>query len=96
MVVGTSEPQDFQLLDEGVPFVGTGFTVEIVWRGNAPAGPLSVAWISAADGTVRLTGTSQIAVGTYGFRWKLTDGIGQVGFIPNLHELHDTLRVVRA
>ncbi len=86
MVVGTTEPQDFALLDDGVALVGTGFTLGIDWRGTDPTGPVVVAWLDQAAGTVRVTGTGSMAVGTYFWRWTLTDSGGKIGYIPNKGE----------
>lgn len=83
MVAGTSEPQDFQLKDDGANLVGTGFTVGIVWSETTPAGPPTVAWLSQAAGTVRVTGCASMAVGKYPFRFSLTDGASAVGYCPN-------------
>jgi hypothetical protein len=96
MVFGTSEPQDFQLLDDGAALDGTGFDIEIEWRGSVPPGPPVAAWLVVADGTVRVTQTSQIPIGAYLYRWKLTDGLGRVGYVPNMNQLPDTWKVVRA
>ena len=99
MVVGTSEPQDFQLYnEEDVPLVGTGVTVEIDWRGTDPVGSpgVTVAWLDATIGTVRVTDTEDMPVGLYRFRWKLTDsGGGRSGFIPNLDIEANYWRVAR-
>lgn len=84
--VGTSEPQDFQLRDDGSAYVGTGITVtlEIANRSGAViATPPTVAWVSAAAGTVRVSGVEHLAVGTYYVRYVLTDSGGDVGYIPN-------------
>lgn len=83
MVVGTEEAQDFQLLDDGVALVGTGFTIDIEWR-TAPSSPApTVAWLSQAVGTVRVTGCEGMALGSYPFRFILTDGAGSEGYAPN-------------
>ena len=86
MVVGTTEPQDFQLLDDGVALVGTGFTIGLSWRDATPDGPPSVAWLSQAAGTVRVTSTGSMAVGTHRFRFTLTDSGSKVGYLPNLDQ----------
>jgi hypothetical protein len=83
MVFGTSEGQDFQLLNDGVALNGTGLTVSIEWRDPAPTSPPTVAWLSAAAGTVRVTGTGSMAVGRYPFRFKLVDGGTLIGYAPN-------------
>ena len=84
--VETSEAQDFQLRDDGEPLVGTGFTVtlEITNRsGAAIATPPTVAWLSQAAGTVRVSGCENLAIGTYYVRFILTDSGGKVGYVPN-------------
>lgn len=84
---GTSEPQDFALLDEGAPLVGTGLTLELVIteaNGTALGSPApTVAWLVQADGTVRVLGTETLSLGSYSVRYQLTDGLGQVGYAPN-------------
>jgi len=94
MVVGTSEPQDFQLLEDGVAKDGTGWDVDIEWR-DSPDTPPTVAWLVQASGTVRVTGTESMAVGQYRFRFSLTDGGGDVGYVPNLDKEANVWRVVR-
>lgn len=83
MVVGTSEPQDFELLNNGAAIDGSSLGVDIEWRAPAPSNPPTVAWLSAAAGTVRVTGAEGMAVGTYPFRFILTDGASDDGFAPN-------------
>lgn len=83
MVVGTTEPQDLQLSDDGVNLDGTGLTVGLVWR-VAPGGSPTVAWLSQSSGTVRVSGCGSMAVGTYYVRFSLTDGGGLVGYAPNV------------
>ena len=96
MVVGTTEPQDFQLLDDHAPLVGTGLDIDIEFRANeVDAEDLpSVAWLSQATGTVRVTDVESLAVGTYHFRFTLTDSGGKVGYVPN-ESATDVWRVVR-
>ena len=83
MVVGTSEPQDFQLLDDGVALVGTGFDVAIVFR-RPPGGTPTVEWLNQAVGTVRVSGVDEMTVGSHYFRFHLTDSGGGDGYVPNL------------
>jgi len=83
MVVGTSEPQDFLLLNNGAAVVGTSLTVGLEWRGTAPAGTFSVSWLDAPAGKVRVTGTGSMVIGIYPFRFTLTDGGGAKGYCPN-------------
>lgn len=93
MVEGTSEPQDFQLLDDGAPLDGTGWTVGIEWRGDDPTGP-TVDWLSQADGTVRVSGCEDMAVGIYPFRFTIANGGGALAYVPNAASA-DEWRVVR-
>lgn len=82
----TSEPQDFQLRDDGAAFDGTSITLalEIVDRSGAViATPPTVAWLDQAAGTVRVSGCEALAVGSYYVRYVLTDSNGKVGYIPN-------------
>lgn len=87
--VGTSEPQDFELRDVGEAIDGTGFTVELEIKQLVDGepidvgGPPSVGWLVQADGTVRVTGVENLEVGNYLVRFKLTDGVGNIGFFPN-------------
>lgn len=84
---GTSEPQDFQLNDDGEALVGTGLTVELVImraNGEALGSPApSVAWLSQSGGTVRVSDVDVLPVGNYSVRYSLTDGLGIVGYAPN-------------
>lgn len=83
--VGTSEPQDFQLRDDGEALVGTGYSValEIENRSGAViATPPTVAWLSQAAGTVRVSGAQNLDEGTYLVRYALTGG-ALVGYCPN-------------
>lgn len=87
--VGTSEPQDFALVNEGAAILGAGITVEleIAQRVNgadvAVVDPPAVTWLNESAGTVRVTGTEGLELGTYLVRFKLTDTAGEVGFVPN-------------
>jgi len=104
MVAGTSEPQDFQLLNEGVALVGTGFTLGIEFASNgtytaaqvtALAGVI-VTWLSQATGTVRAsTGISALPIGLYPFRFTLTDSGSKKGYVPNLDASPNLWRVVK-
>jgi len=93
MVVGTTEPQDFQLLDDGVAIDGSGLTIGLDWRGTDPTGSPAVAWLVQASGTVRVTSVGTMAVGSYPFRFSLTDGAGKIGYCPNAG-VPNTWRVV--
>lgn len=87
--LGTTEPQDFALENDGVAIVGTGFTLglQIVKRvGSADVAvvsPPTVAWLNQSGGTVRVTGAGALVVGSYLARFTLTDGGGKIGFVPN-------------
>lgn len=84
MVVGTTEPQDFVLINAGVAFNLTGMqSVEIDWRGTDPDGAFNVAILDAPAGQVRVTGTGVMEIGDYPFRFKVADAGGKIGFIPN-------------
>lgn len=83
MVVGTTEPQDIQVLNEGAAIVGTGFNVAIVFR-TSPGGTPVAAWLNQATGTVRVTGTGSMRIGMHYYRIALTDSGGKVGYVPNL------------
>lgn len=101
--VGTSEPQDFQFRNAiaggaATAIVGTGLTVTLqihdARTGVAVASPPSVAWLDQAAGTVRVTGTGTLALGSYLVRYKLTDAGTLVGFAPNGAQA-DIWRVVK-
>lgn len=87
--VGTTEPQDFALLDDGEAVVGTGFTLGLRISQKVDGAyvaldvPPTVAWLSQAAGTVRVSGAGALAIGSYLVRYTLTDGGGKVGFVPN-------------
>lgn len=98
MVILTSEPQDFQLLNDGSPLDGTGWTVTIVFQEDdaETTWPEDVVadWLDQTAGTVRVTGIENMPLGLHRFRFKLTDGGGQVGFVPN-EAAPDVWKVVR-
>lgn len=88
--IGTSEPQDFSLQNDGEAIDGTGLDLELVIYQNVvdedpvPVDtPPSAAWLDQAAGTVRVTGVEDLEVGLYYVRFKLTDGLGKDGFCPN-------------
>lgn len=98
MVVGTTEPQDFALTDDGEALVGTGLTIGIAFEVastlTAEEKP-TVAWLDQAAGTVRATPPAGMPVGAHRFRWTLTDSGGKVGFVPNLDATPNLWRVVK-
>lgn len=103
MVIGTTEPQDFQLLDDGAVLVGTGLDVAIEFRtagltaaqlAATATSAISVAWLAQATGTVRVTGMEGLPLGTYYFRFTLEDLTGDIGYVPN-EATSDEWRVVR-
>lgn len=85
MVLGTTEPQDFQLYDDGVALVGTGLTVTIEFREAGISA--TAAWLVQADGTVRVTAVTGMSTAnqTYHFRFKLVDGSSKIAYCPNGH-----------
>jgi hypothetical protein len=86
IVEGTSEPQDFQLQDDAANLVGTGLTIGLVVYDNTGASVSSaptVAWLSQADGTARVSSVNLLSVGEYHVRFSLTDGASKVGYCPN-------------
>jgi hypothetical protein len=91
---GTSEPQDFELRNDGEAVDGTGFDVTLYICQNVVSGEpicpegepppeITVAWLSQANGTVRVTGVEFLEVGQYLVRFRLTDDNNQDGFFPN-------------
>lgn len=84
IVEGTTEPQDFALLDDGAALVGTGFDLGIDFRETSDElDDVVVAWLNQATGTVRVTGLEGLPTGKYHVRFTLTDGAGKVGYVPN-------------
>ncbi len=88
MVLGTSEPQDFQLLNNKQPLDGTGLTVGIEFREVGVIG-VTAAWLDQAAGTVRVTGVENLERKTYHARFTLTDGSGKVGYVPGPSDAFD-------
>jgi hypothetical protein len=85
IVEGTTEPQDYQILDDGDALVGTGFDVglNVYLNGQlVTTGVPTVAWLSQAAGTVRVSGMDGLAAGEYAVRYTLTDGSAKVGYVP--------------
>jgi hypothetical protein len=91
IVEGTTEPLDIALKDKGVAINGTSpdtaVTLEIAKRladgtTEAVETPPTVAWLSKANGTVRVLGAETLALGSYLVRYKLTTG-SSVGYCPN-------------
>jgi hypothetical protein len=85
IVEGTTEPQDYAILDDGDALVGTGFTVglKVYLNGQlVTASVPTVAWLDQAAGTVRVSGMDGLAAGEYTVRYTLTDGSAKVGFVP--------------
>lgn len=87
--LGTTEPADLQLTDDGENLVGTGLTlgleIEKYVNGAMVAidTPPTVAWLSAAAGTVRVTDLDNLDEGNYYVRFSLDNGAGSVGYVPN-------------
>lgn len=96
---GTSEPQDFALFDNGIALVGTGFSVALTITtasGAVLGSPApTVAWLSQADGTVRVSDVQTLPVGSYSVRFQLEDLAGSIGYAPN-GDSADTWDVVSA
>jgi hypothetical protein len=85
--LGTSEPQDFALKNDGEPFDGTGFDLDIEVYASGEIleveyGP-TVTWLSQGTGTVRVTGVEGLEVGTYLVRFRVTDSDLKIGYFPN-------------
>jgi hypothetical protein len=87
--LGTSEPQDFALKDDGASFDASGYTLaleiarKIAGGTEAVTSPPTVAWLNQTGSTVRVSGVERLTLGSYFVRFKLTDGGGKVGFVPN-------------
>ena len=88
--VGTSEPQDFGLLNDGEALDGTGFTIgmEIFRLVDGVMVPvtetgLSVAWLSQSGGTVSVTGVEALIEGKYFVRYTITNVANDLGYVPN-------------
>lgn len=97
LVVGTSEPQEIQLTDDGSPLNGTGLDLDIEFSTGSvdETDDVTVAWDTQASGTVLMTNVSGLPVGFHKFRFTLTDGGGAKGYIPNLDVEPNVLRVVK-
>jgi hypothetical protein len=85
IVQGTSEPQDFLIRNDGDALDGSGFTIglSIYQDGQVPSSVPTVAWLSQANGTVRVSGVNVLSSGEYRVRFSLTDGSSKVGYVPN-------------
>jgi hypothetical protein len=93
MVVGTTEPQDFELLESGAALDGTDLDIAIEFRESVSG--VTIAWLDQGEGTVRVTGVENLSARTYHFRFKLTDNSDDFGYIPNLESAPNEWRVVR-
>jgi hypothetical protein len=92
--VGTSEPQEFRLENDGNPIDGTGFTVGIrILFGSEEIATVTVDWLDENAGTVAVLGVEDLAIGVYQVRFSLTDGENLVGYFPN-SKAPDVWRVV--
>ncbi len=86
IVVGTSEPQDFAIFNEGEAQDGSGLSVDIhvfTETGDTFSPAPSVDWLNQSAGTVRVTDTDGLTVGSYRVRFVLTDSGTLVGYAPN-------------
>ncbi len=86
---GTTEPQDFQLIADGVNLDATGLTLglRIDDRNGVPVTLTgSFAFLNDASGTVRVLLDAvdlPLNKSAYQVRWSITDGSGKIAFIPN-------------
>ncbi len=90
-VVGTSELQTFQLLEDGGPLNGSTWDVEIAFRTDVvPAltpeqvsgiSQVTAAWLDQLTGTVRVSGVEFLPTGKYYFRFEVTGG-GKTAYFP--------------
>lgn len=94
MVVGTGEPQDFQITDDLTTLDGTDWTIALRFTDGPDSPPTSVAWLDQDGGKVRVSGCEDMAVGRYLWRFKITDGSGNHAFAPSGKDAN-TWRVVR-
>lgn len=101
--VGTSEAQDFQLLDRGAVPTGdaTGYDIELEIARKLAGGlteevetPPTVAWLNPALWTVRVIGVESLTIGNYLVRYRVTDLAAKEGFFPN-GEKADLWKVVK-
>lgn len=97
LVKGTSEPQSIQLTDDGDPLNGTGQDLDIEFAVGAAeeTDAVTVAWLSQSGGTLQMTNTENLPVGSHKFRFTLTDGGGGKGYVPNLSASPNVLQVVK-
>lgn len=91
---GTSEPQDFGLRNkpyggEMGAYDGSGIDVELVIQKRVDGelveveDPPTVAWLSQAAGTVRVSGVETLEPGNYFVNFQVTDSGGKIGYFPN-------------
>lgn len=86
IVEGTSEPQDFQLLDDNEAFDGTGFDIGLKVYSNGTlvtSSPPTVAWLDQGTSTVRVSGIENLSAGEYKVRYTVTDSGGKIGHVPS-------------
>jgi hypothetical protein len=94
IVEGQTEPVDVQLKTqpaggELTNLVGTGLDVAIEIQRYEDGvltdvdTPPTVAWLSQAGGTVRVSGIETLEVGSYAVRFTLTNIANDVGYVPN-------------
>jgi hypothetical protein len=78
-LVGDTQPKDFQITSNGAPLDATGWTVGL----TVPVAGMTVEWLDAPTGTVRVTGHETLKPGQVKFRFKLTSGTGKVCYAPS-------------
>lgn len=99
VVEGTTEPQEMRLLKDREALSGTGFDIGIEFSDDVElteeeVEAVEIEWLNQAAGTVSVTGLGALPVGSYGFRFTLTDSGDKVGYVPN-GAARDTVRIVR-
>lgn len=91
IVAGTTGPLYFQLLDQGTPIDLTDFTVTLILTGSdgvdiATTGDVTIP--GPVNGVVSYTPDSTdltYALSPFKARWKLTEDIGVVDYIPSTY-----------
>lgn len=90
IVEGTSGTLEFQLLENGVPIDLGGVTVTLLLEdrnGTAIANPGAVSVSDSSNGKIRFVPTSTsvfiASSGPYYARWKLTNTLSAVFYVPS-------------
>jgi hypothetical protein len=92
MVEGTTEPQDFQLTENGAALDGTDWTIGLDFREDVSG--VTAEWLDQAAGTVRVDGLGELPTGFYHVRFTLTDG-ASIAYVPSRESNAQLIRIIR-